>query len=231
ETKGATSGFETVPNPRGTLRNGLRPGSTVLLGRLLRRVLGLLRGPAVSSLRLGGGLRLRGPGGLTGPGGRGGLLGRLLGGGRGGPLALLLGGGRRRVALTAPGRAASAAAGRAGARDGRRRDDRRSAGIHLEDPEAQDAVRDSEVVAQLVEELAAGLEPEEPIVGLGALPDLVGELAHAPGGVVLEAAAGLDPRPGLRGDLLATVLRDLRIEHQHELVFPVRGCWQGGGRL
>ena len=38
-------------------------------------------------------------------------------------------------------------------------------------------------------------------------------------GVVLELAAGLDARPRLRGDLLAPLLRNLRIEHQDELVF------------
>src|SRR5204863_8318207 len=107
--------------------------------------------------------------------------------------------------------------------NGCRRHDRRRSRIDLEDPEPEHAVGDSQIVVELVEELTPRLEPEETIVGLGALAYLVRELAHAPGGVVLEAAARLDPRPSLRGDLLATFLRNLRIEHQHELVFPVGG--------
>ena len=64
--------------------------------------------------------------------------------------------------------------------------------VDLEDPEAQHAVGDPKVVVELVEQPPLGLEAEEAVVGLGALADLVGELAHAPRGVVLELAAGLD---------------------------------------
>jgi hypothetical protein len=69
------------------------------------------------------------------------------------------------------------------------------------------------------------LEPEEAVVGFGPLADLVRELPHPPAGVVLEVATGLDPRFGLGHDLLATLVRGLRIEHQDQLVF---GC--GGDR-
>ncbi len=51
----------------------------------------------------------------------------------------------------------------------RRRDDRRRPRVDLEDPEAQHAVGDPKVVVQLVEQRSLGLEPEEAVVGLGAL--------------------------------------------------------------
>jgi hypothetical protein len=69
-------------------------------------------------------------------------------------------------------------------------------------------------------------EPEEAVVRLGPLADLVGELPHPPIGVVLEVAAGLDPRSGLGHDLLATLVRGLRIEHQDQLVHGCRDSRQ-----
>jgi hypothetical protein len=75
-------------------------------------------------------------------------------------------------------------------------------------------------VVEVVEDVLRRLEAEESVIGLGSLADLVGELAHAPRGVVLQAAARLDPPARLGDDLLAPLLRDLRIEHQDELVFP-----------
>ena len=71
-----------------------------------------------------------------------------------------------------------------------------------------------------------GLEPEEAVVGLGPLPDLVGELAHPPGPLGCQAAGRLDPLARLRGDLVASLVRGLRVEHQHE--FVVRRCQSGG---
>ena len=43
-------------------------------------------------------------------------------------------------------------------------------------------------MVELVEQPALRLEPEQSVVGLGALADLVGELSHPPRGVVLELA-------------------------------------------
>ena len=101
----------------------------------------------------------------------------------------------------------------------RRRDDRRRARVDLEDPEAQHAVGNPQVVVQIVEQPSIRFEAEEAIVRLGALLDLVGELARTPGRVLLEGAAGLDPRSRFRRDLLPAFLRDVGIEHQDELVF------------
>jgi hypothetical protein len=103
--------------------------------------------------------------------------------------------------------------------------------IDLEDPEPQDAVGDPEVVVELVEHAALALEPKQPVVGLGALADLIGELAHPPRGVVLERAAGLDPFARVGRDLLAACIGRIRIEHQNELVFPGHCGSQSGGRL
>ena len=143
-------------------------------------------------------------------------LGRLLAFGAGfgagfGRGRLVLGG--RLRAAPAPGRRGGGDCQR------RRRDDRRRPRVDLEDPEAQNAVGDPQVVVQLVEQRSLGLEAEEAIVGLGSLLDLVGKLAHPPAGVLLERAAGLDPLSRLRRDLFPTLLRDLRIDHQDELVF------------
>jgi hypothetical protein len=48
---------------------------------------------------------------------------------------------------------------------------------------------------------------------------------------VLERPAGLDPLSRLGGDLVAALVRDVRIEHQDELVLLVDGDGQNGGRL
>jgi hypothetical protein len=85
-------------------------------------------------------------------------------------------------------------------------------------------------VIELVEQRALGLEAKEAVVGLGALADLIRHLAHAPGLIVLRLAAGRDALAGLFGDLVATLVRNLGIEHQHELVFGcLRCCRQNGG--
>src|SRR3712207_8806348 len=47
----------------------------------------------------------------------------------------------------------------------------------------------------------------------------IGELSHAPGAVGLEVAAILDPLAGVGGDLVASLVGFLRIEHQHQFVF------------
>ncbi len=170
-------------------------------------------GPGVASAAGGAGagasaaaslLRRRGASGLRGARGRGAR-------GRGGGAVLV---------VVAPAAAATArATGRgAGKRGGRRRLDDRRVGVDLEDPEAQHAVGDLQVVVELVEQRALGLEAKEAVVGLVAPRDLVGQLAQAPGLLGLEAAAGLDAPPGLGGDLVAALVRSLRIEHQHQFV-------------
>src|SRR5215213_3883143 len=57
---------------------------------------------------------------------------------------------------------------------------RRRAGPELDDPEAQDAVRDLEVVVQLLEQRGGAAELEQVVVGLGVLADLVDRMAVAP---------------------------------------------------
>src|SRR5436190_4272905 len=216
--KHATSGFKP-------LFGGLRLGGLLGLGLAGLAGLGLL---GAGAPLFGRGRRLRGSGGcFLGRGGcgllrgNGGcfLRGRLLG--RRWRRRLVGGGASAATASTLSLRAARLRGSGHGER--RRRDDRRRARVHLEDSEPQDAVGDAEVVVEVAEQLLAGLEAEEAIVGLGPLADLVGEFAHAPRRVVLEAAPGLDPLARLRRDLLPALLRDLRIEHQDELVFP-GGC-------
>ena len=63
---------------------------------------------------------------------------------------------------------------------------RRRVGIDFEDPEAQDAVGDLQVVVERVEQIGRRLEAEPAVVGLGALVDFVGHLAEAPGVLLFE---------------------------------------------
>src|SRR5918999_678223 len=131
--------------------------------------------------------------------------------------------GARGAAALAPALAAATgaalAAGEAGGR-GRSRQDRRL-GVDLEDPEPQDPIGDLQVVVELAEEVAGCAEAEPAVVGLGPLADLVGQLANAPGVLVLELAATLDLGTGVFGELVSRRLLEARIEHQDQLVFEI----------
>ncbi len=98
----------------------------------------------------------------------------------------------------------------------------------LDDPVAQHAVRDLQVVVQVVEDPGALFEAKEAVIGLVSLLDLVSHLAKAPGAFLLEGRSRLDPLARIAGDLVATLIRSFRIEHQHEFIF--RGCLGQNGR-
>src|SRR5690606_8181917 len=116
-------------------------------------------------------------------------------GGRALALALRLAAGLRAARRTLLVAAAAPTAGalRGGRqREGRRRGDHGGIGLDLVDPEAQDAVGDLEAVVEIVEQVAVLREAEEAVIRLGALLDLVGELAQPPRALLLELAGTLD---------------------------------------
>src|SRR3954451_20220153 len=105
-------------------------------------------------------------------------------------------------------------------RNGRRTQVRRlrCAGAQLDDPVAQDAVRDLEVVVELLEELVLTPELDEVVVGLSLLADLVSGLAAAPVVAPEELAGAVDEVCDVGHDLLTTVGLDCRVEEEGEVV-------------
>ena len=103
-----------------------------------------------------------------------------------------------------------------GRRLGRRR--RRAAHDAADGEVAHDAVGDLEHARDLVERRRLGLEEEQVVGALRLVVDLVGEAAPAPGLVALPAAVALDGLADARDDLGLALLRELRVEHQQDLV-------------
>ena len=84
---------------------------------------------------------------------------------------------------------------------------------------AHDAVRDPQDARDLVQRLGLGGELEQVVGALRLVVDLVGEPAPAPGVVAVPGAAGLlDQLAGARDDLVLALLRQLRVEHEQDLV-------------
>src|SRR6266508_2468579 len=83
----------------------------------------------------------------------------------------------------------------------------------------QGAVRDLEHARDLRERFRIRVELKDVVVRLALVLDLVGKLAPAPGLVPKPApAALLDQLARAREDLVLALLRELRIEHEHDLV-------------
>ena len=112
--------------------------------------------------------------------------------------------------------------------DGRRV--RRGVGLDAEDPEAQGAVRDLEVVVEPLEQVALRLEAVVAVVGLVALIDLVGHLPQPPVVGLVEGAALLDLRADVGGQSLAGLIGDLGVDHQDKFVVAAHGEMGPPGR-
>ena len=135
---------------------------------------------------------------------------------------------RRAVAASAPRQRGSGGRGRAAA-DGRRSGGSGVPGPELDDPVAQDAVRDLQVVVELLEQLVLAPELDEVVVRLGLLAHLVGGLAGTPVVPPDELAGAVDEVCDVRHDLLATLGLDGRVEQQREVVdvLSARHCGRG----
>ena len=107
-----------------------------------------------------------------------------------------------------------AARGCGGAHLGRRG----RAGAELDDPEAQDAVRDLQRVVELLEQVDATVELEEVVVRIRALVDLVDRRAHAPVVTADDLAGLLDRGLDVVQDLGTALLVGLRVEQEDEVV-------------
>ena len=84
---------------------------------------------------------------------------------------------------------------------------------------AHDAVRDLQHPGDLGQRLRLRVEGEQVVNALGLVVDLVGEASAAPD--VMSAptpARALDALAHARDDLLLPVLRQLRVEHEQNLV-------------
>src|SRR4051794_32197106 len=86
--------------------------------------------------------------------------------------------------------------------------------------EAHDAVRDGEHPARLLEGVGRRVEADDVVPGLALVVDLVGQLALAPRrDLVPTASATLDRRLDALDDLALPVLLEVRVDHEHDLVF------------
>ena len=122
------------------------------------------------------------------------------------------------------GLAGSEATPRGGARarrGGRRRAQVRRIGRarpELDDPVAQDAVRDLQVVVELLEQLVRTPELDEVVVRFGLLTHLIGGLTGTPVVPSDEFAGAIDEVRDVRHDLLTTLGLNGRVEKQREVV-------------
>ena len=112
---------------------------------------------------------------------------------------------------------------------GRRSGGARRARAELDDPEAQDAVRDLQVVVQLLEQRGRAAELEQVVVGLGVLAHLVDRGAVAPVVPADDLARAIDRVLDVREDGVAPLLLDRGVEQQDEVVEQVLRWPCGGG--
>ena len=83
---------------------------------------------------------------------------------------------------------------------------------------AQDAVRDLQVVVQLLEQRGRPVELEQVVLGVGVLAHLVGRLADAPLVTADDLAVVLDRVLDVREDLVAPLVSPSGVEQQREVV-------------
>ena len=94
---------------------------------------------------------------------------------------------------------------------------------------AQDAVRDLQIVVELLEQLVLAPELDEVVVGLGLLAHFVGRLTGTPVVPADELAGAVDEVRDVGHDLLTTLGLNSRVEQQCEVVdvLSARHCGRG----
>ena len=88
----------------------------------------------------------------------------------------------------------------------------------LDDPEAQDAVRDLQVVVQLLQQRGRPAELDQVVVGLAVLVHFVDRVAVAPVVAADELAVAVDRVFDVREDRVAPFLLDRGVEQQDQVV-------------
>ena len=99
----------------------------------------------------------------------------------------------------------------------------------LDDPEAQDAVRDLQIVVKLLKQLVLAPELDEVVIGLGLLTHFIGRLTGTPVVPADELARAIDEVRDVCHDLLTTLGFNSRVEQQREIVdvLSTRHCGRG----
>jgi len=102
-----------------------------------------------------------------------------------------------------------------------------------DDPVAQDAVRDLQIVVELLEELVLTPELDEVIVRFGLLTHLIGGLTGTPVVPSDEFAGAIDKVRDVRHDLFTTLGLNGRVEKQREVVdvLSARHCGPHGSNV